>query len=141
MTKTVPCDDSGTAIIPPTLLERITSYSLLSLYLLIPSQFIKLSYGDGNYCTIPILKKRFILTPLSFPSTAIRTSISPLQKTPSGRVSLEDVNTYPSSLSSLVNIGLMMILTMIILPTILIKILNMLLMMLLMLSAIIGTNT
>jgi len=50
--KPVPCDEHGTTTLPTTLLERITSYSLLSSQLLIPSQFIKLSYGDNHYCTV-----------------------------------------------------------------------------------------
>jgi len=50
--KPISCDKYGTAYLRTTLLERITSYSLLSSQLLIPSQFIKLSYGDDHYCTV-----------------------------------------------------------------------------------------
>jgi len=44
--KPIPYDEDGTATLPTTSLERSTSYSLLSSELLIPSQFIKLSYGE-----------------------------------------------------------------------------------------------
>ena len=50
--KPVPCDEYSTATLPTTSLERITSYSVLLPHLLIPSQFIKLSYGDDHYCTV-----------------------------------------------------------------------------------------
>ena len=43
---TIPCYDSGTAILSTSSLERITSYSLLSPHVLIPSQFIILLYGE-----------------------------------------------------------------------------------------------
>ena len=67
--KTDSCDDHDTTIIPTTWFERITSYALLPLHVLIPSQFIKLSYNEDNYCTVPISKQRLDLTPLSKPST------------------------------------------------------------------------
>ena len=73
--KTVSYDDSGTAIIPTTLLERTISYSLLSLYLLIPSQLIKLLYGDNHYCTVLKSKRRLAPIPSSIPSTATNTGV------------------------------------------------------------------
>ena len=48
--KPISCDKYSTATLSTTSLERTTSYSLLSSHLLVPSQFIKLSYGDEQYC-------------------------------------------------------------------------------------------
>ena len=128
--KTIPCYNSGKAIFPISTSGRIISYALLSPHLLIPSQFIRLLYGEDYYCTVPISKQRLGLTPLSTPSTVTKTSTPPLQATPSSRVSSKDTNNHLSSLSSLVDISLIMILTMMILPSILIITLTILPMML-----------
>ena len=139
--KTNPCDDYDTEILPTTSFERITAYALLSLHVLIPSQFIKLSYGEDSYCTVSILKQKLAPTPLSIPGTVSKISATPLQGTLSRYVSSEDLNIYMYySLSSLVDIVLMMILTMTILPTIIIILFIILPMMLVMLPAVIGTQ-
>ena len=117
--KTIPCYDSGTAIFSTSTLERITSYSLLSPYLLIPSQIIRLSYGGDHYYKVPISKQRLGLTPLSTQSTVTKTTTLLLQATPPRSFFSKDVNYHLSSLSSLVDIGLIMILTMMIIPSIL----------------------
>ena len=72
--KTIPCYNSGTVILSTSSLERITLYSLLSPHLLIPSQFIRLSYGKDHYCTV------------------IKTFTPPLQATPSSSLSSKDGN-------------------------------------------------
>ena len=124
-----------------TLLGRITSYSLLLSHLLIPSQFIKLSYGKDHYCTVSTLKQRLGPTPVPpIPKTITKISTPFLQATPSRSVSSKDVKNYLSSLSSLVGFGSMMILTILILPTILIIILTIFPMMFVMLPAIISTH-
>ena len=138
--KAILCDNYGTVILPTTSFERNTPYSLLLSHLLIPSQFIKLSYGEDHYSTVSISKQRLVPTPLSILKTVTKTSISPLQETPSRSVPLEDVDDYLSSFSSLIDIDLMMILTMVILPTILIIILTILPMILLILLVVIGTH-
>ena len=97
---TIPCDESGTATLPTTLLKRIISYSLLSMHLLIPSQFIELAYGDNHYCTVSTSKKGLFQRRC----TVTKTPTSPVQETPSRRVSLENMNNYLSSFSSLVDI-------------------------------------
>ena len=138
--QTVPCDDYGTAILLTTLLDRFTSYSLLSSHLLIPSQFVKLPYGDNHYCTFLITKQRLVTMQSSIITTIYKTSTTPTQDMSSRCVSSEDANIYQYSFSSPVNIGVIIILTMTILPTILIIILIILPMMLLMLPAVIGTH-
>jgi len=74
---TIPCDDYGTATLSTTSLERITSYSLLLLHLLIPSQFIKLSYGDDHYCIGLTSKQRPATLPSSTSSNITKTSTPP----------------------------------------------------------------
>ena len=135
------CDNYDTSIPPTTLFERITSYALLSSHVLIPSQFIKLPYGEDNYCTVSRSKQRLDPTSLSIPSTVSKIRTPHLQATPSRCVSSEDLNIYPYyALSSLVDIVLMMILTMKILTTIIIILFIILPMMLAMLPAVIGTQ-
>jgi len=111
----------------------------MSSHLLIPSQFIKLSYGDDHYCTVLTSKQRPTTLPSSILSTVTETSTTPLLDTPSRSVSSDDVSNYLYSFSSSVDVGLMMILTMMILPTILIIILTILPIMLSMLPAVIST--
>ena len=120
--------------------DRTTSYVLLLSYLLIPSQFIKLSYGEDYYCTVSILKQRSATLPSSTLSNVTENTTSPLRDKPSRYISSDDVSNHPYSFSSSVDVSLMMILTMMILPTILIIILTILLITLLMLPAVIGTH-
>ena len=138
---TIPCYDSGTAILPTTSFERTTSYLLLSSHLLIPSQFLKLSYGEDHYCTVSTSKQRLGPTPvLPIPRTVTKISTPPLQAKTSRSVFSKDEKNYLTSLSSLVDIGLMMILTIMILPTIVVIILTILSMMFVMLPAVISTH-
>ena len=141
VTLSIPYDDFGIAILPTTSLERIISYSLLSLYLLIPSQFIRLSYGDYHYFTVSISKQRPATLSSSTPRNVTKTSTPPLQDTPSRSISSDDSNIYLSYFfSSLVDIVLMMILIMTILPTVIIILFIILLMMFVMLPAVISTR-
>ena len=112
----------------------------MSPHLLIHSQFIRLSYGENHYCTVPISKQRLGPTSILILSTVIKTSTPPLQATPSKSVSSKVVNNHLSTFSSLVDIGLMVILTMMILPSILIITLTILPMMFVMLPAVISTH-
>ena len=116
---TIPCYDFGIAILPTTSFERTISYALLSSHLLILSQFIKLSYCEDLYFTVSTSKQKLGPTPVPpIPRTVTNISSPALQATPSS-VSSKDMKYYLSSLSSLVDMGLMMTLTMMILPTIL----------------------
>jgi len=139
--KPIPCDEYSTATLPTTSLERTTSYSLLSSQLLVPSQFIKLSYGDDHYCTVFTPKQRPATLLSSIPNTITETFTPSLRDTPSRSVSPDEVSNYhPYSFSSSVDVGLMMIMILIILPTILITILTILPMMLFLLPAVILTH-
>ena len=118
-------------------MERITSYSLLSPHLLIPSQFIRLSYSDYHYCAVSTSKQRPPILPASTPSNDTKTSTQPLQDTSSSSVSSDDSKISQSYFfSSLVDIGSTMIVTMMILPSILIITLIILPMMFVMLPAV-----
>ena len=105
------------------------------------SQFIRLLYDANHYCSVSTSKRRLVPTPLpSIPKTVINTPTSLLQRTPSKTISSGDESNYLYSLSSSVDVDLMMILTMIIIPTILVIILTILPMMLLEVPDIIGTH-
>eukprot|EP00751_Fragilariopsis_kerguelensis_P030908 CAMPEP_0170925016 /NCGR_PEP_ID=MMETSP0735-20130129/12028_1 /TAXON_ID=186038 /ORGANISM="Fragilariopsis kerguelensis, Strain L26-C5" /LENGTH=565 /DNA_ID=CAMNT_0011325007 /DNA_START=152 /DNA_END=1845 /DNA_ORIENTATION=- len=143
--KPISCDKDTTAILSPTSLERTTSYSLLSSHLLVPSQFIKLSYGDEQYCTVLTSKQRPVtLRPVtllsSIPNPITETFIPSLRAAPSRSVSLDEASNHPYSFLSSVEVGVMIIIIMIILPTILTTILTILPMMLLLLPTVTLTN-
>jgi len=138
--KLISCDKYSTATLSTTSLERTTSYSLLSSHLLVPSQFIKLSYGDKKYCTVLTSKQTPATLPSSIPKTVTETFIPSLRDKPTRSVSPDDVSDHPYSRLRSVDVGLMMITIMIILSTILITILTILPMMLLLLPAVILTH-
>merc|ERR1712238_382898 len=134
---TILCYDSSKAIFSPSTSERITSYALLSPHLFTPSQFIRLSYSDYHYCAVSTSTQRPHTLPPSTTSNDTKTPTQPLQDTSSRSVSSDDSTIYQSYFfSSLVDIGSMMILTMMILPSILIITLTILPMMFVMLPAV-----
>ena len=86
------------------------------------------------------MEERPATLPSSTLSNVTETTAPPLHDTSSRSVSSDDVSNHPYSFSSSVDVGLMMILTMMILPIILIIILTILPITLLMLPVVIGTH-
>merc|ERR1712238_510105 len=99
------------------------------------------SRSGPYYCPVTTSRLRPPTLPPSTPSNDTKTSTQPLQDTSSSSVHSDDSKIYQSYFfSSLVDIGMTMILTMMILPSILIITLIILPMMFVMLPAVTSTH-